>query len=56
MNCGYVRYGESNNDDLHDNLMEQAPVQRHGPGCGCKDCMFYRYEAEVDRQRELLGR
>lgn len=56
MNCGYVKYGGSNNDDVYAEVMEQAPGQSHGPGCDCKDCVFFRYEAEVDRQRELMRR
>lgn len=54
LRCGNVEYGGANNDDLHANLMEQAPGGHHGPNCRCKECMFFRYEAEVDRQRELL--
>lgn len=54
MACGNVMPGKSNNDDLHANLMEQAPG--HGPNCSCKGCRFFRYEAEVNRQRELLAK
>jgi hypothetical protein len=48
LSCGNVKEGASNNDDLHANLMG------HGPSCDCKDCISFRYEAEMSRQRELL--
>lgn len=51
MSCGYIKEGESNNDDLCANLMVEVPNTGHGPDCDCKGCRW-RYGA-VPRQEGL---
>jgi len=52
MTCGYIKVGESNQDDLCANLMAQPPSTGHGPDCDCKGCRF----GSVPRQEGLDAR